>query len=109
MSRDGDRRLGPGKGRWEQRWQCWVQWGVVQGWGGVPLALGSLLSMLNQRMEAQALESWLLLEMMTKGSVEVCGGRRRQAGRPQPPPSLPQSLQPSPPAPAPARSRRTPA
>lgn len=36
--------------------------------------LGSVLSMLNQRTEAQALESWLVLEMMTKGSVEVCRG-----------------------------------
>lgn len=60
----------------------------------VPLAFGLGLSMLNHRMEAQALESWLLLlEMMTKGRVEVWGGAAGgQAGRflaPQPSPQPP--------------------
>lgn len=67
-------------------------WGLEGGgtaWGLLALGLG--LSMLNQSTEAQALESWLLLEMMTKGSVEVCGGsggHSRQPQHPDPPPSL---------------------
>lgn len=64
--------------------------GRQRGAARVPLALGLGLSMLNHRMEAQALESWLLLlEMMTKGRVEVCGDSRR-SGRAVPgPPALP--------------------
>lgn len=56
--------------------------GGQRGAARVPLALGLGLSMLNHRMEAQALESWLLLlEMMTKGRVEVWGGGSRRSGR----------------------------
>lgn len=69
-------------------------------WGLLALGLG--LSMLNQSTEAQALESWLLLEMMTKGSVEVCGVSGGHYGQPRhpetspPPPKLTSSFSSSP-------------
>lgn len=41
-----------------------------------PPTWGSELSRLNQRIEAQAIESWFMLEMITTGRVSVWGGDR---------------------------------
>lgn len=58
--------------------------------------------MLNQSTEAQALENWLLLEMITTGRVDVCVGeeesRQREREQDHPPhaPSAPTQALPSP-------------